>query len=1194
MTAMIKGVALLLCGWCATTTCALIPNGDPPTKTAPQSDLGIESGVDLHHHRLGDTGAGSGTGVHPAGTEKVTDPDEAFRPTRVGSTQPGVLPFAPSVGAGAATHGHPVTSTFPSTTITTATAVGLAAVCPALAACRADVSCAPCLTAVLPYATGLSRLTKADFLMRLVQTPSCASPTSPTLLYNVFFEFFTTVGRPCAAAAGLTDGDVPKCQVAISGCFSVDGCRRCLERVTTPETNGEWLRSPSCSEPNTTRGMMALGSACGDFGHCTSSKLRCEELEECTSCLNTLRRGDGVAAAQQCSAATGPAWATINIVVAACDVGPTACAFQQENCRMNDQCNSCLSAMDYGRNLDAIARGGTTLACAATLSDAALWGLVTSVLLACTPADIADCRLEATACVLLNATCALCINGSLPKDSDVCAALLVSKSQNFRYNVPAVCITCPDWVDTVNWVVLATTIIGGASIVGCLGVILTILAHSRDRISTRDRIVIGLMLANMVYSSANVIPTNKVGTASTNCGQLVLSFDTIKIGRAVWFVGKYGLVSYEVFILAVSVWAIAHGTRSISYRSEAVLHCACILVCVAAFVAFYVTCTRINDDGFNVSNQEVVVDHYFNHLSSTDDADGDAVPEIDAAKGKLDRGRDEYDLLVQRMLQLWSGAVGVAIIVWIGVRIAYAQISLTWRACIDAVNSAELADAWGDTRRSEWRAKSTLLNAQLAAYTAVAKPMEPYLVVFVVFAVPAIVMSTTTCHDNSRVSVESSFIEYGTCDLWCEFTLAWRSLATVAVYLLPRPRRVEFFSVRRSVRLLFARVAGRRNALPRGENDLLLLEMSAIAPAIANRDHIPIVTASIACARTTPSEAWAIAESDVEVYTLIGAGTFAEVWTGRWLDRPVAVKVMRARSLLSNARHDDSTVDPTADKDLWRECQQLQQLDHPNLITFYGYGTAEDGRGFIVTELMSLGSLDMVLHDPVHELPWPARVSIALQIALGVEHLHNKLTIHRDLKSANVLISHGDQWVAKVSDFGTSTQLRPQTSHVLFSAFTGALQVVQRVGQDSVATSTEVVLTPALIRVGVCNANGTLTQASGTLLWMAPEAFRGDCSCGSAVDVFSFGLILWEIATRRTPWDELGAAPRYAELVDQLTVALQTGRRPAVPAFVQAAHPDYVVLMQICWVGDPSGRPCFAEITSALALCLRQLRASDR
>jgi hypothetical protein len=185
MTAMLNGVALLLCGWCASTTCALLPNGDPPTKTAPQSDLGIESGVDLHHHRLGDTGAGSGTGVHPADTEKVTDPDEAFRSTRVGSTQPGVLPFAPSVGAGAATHGHPVTSTFPSTTITTATAVGLAAVCPALAACRADVSCAPCLTAVLPYATGLSRLTKADFLMRLVQTPSCASPTSPTLLYNV-------------------------------------------------------------------------------------------------------------------------------------------------------------------------------------------------------------------------------------------------------------------------------------------------------------------------------------------------------------------------------------------------------------------------------------------------------------------------------------------------------------------------------------------------------------------------------------------------------------------------------------------------------------------------------------------------------------------------------------------------------------------------------------------------------------------------------------------------------------------------------------------------------------------------------------------------------------------------------------------------------------------------------------------------
>ena len=57
--------------------------------------------------------------------------------------------------------------------------------------------------------------------------------------------------------------------------------------------------------------------------------------------------------------------------------------------------------------------------------------------------------------------------------------------------------------------------------------------------------------------------------------------------------------------------------------------------------------------------------------------------------------------------------------------------------------------------------------------------------------------------------------------------------------------------------------------------------------------------------------------------------------------------------------------------------------------------------------------------------------------------------------------------------------------------------------------------------VGMLDVSGTMTKAVGTPLWMAPEAFRGDENYGSAVDVYSFAIVMWELATFRVPWDEL-------------------------------------------------------------------------
>jgi hypothetical protein len=84
--------------------------------------------------------------------------------------------------------------------------------------------------------------------------------------------------------------------------------------------------------------------------------------------------------------------------------------------------------------------------------------------------------------------------------------------------------------------------------------------------------------------------------------------------------------------------------------------------------------------------------------------------------------------------------------------------------------------------------------------------------------------------------------------------------------------------------------------------------------------------------------------------------------------------------------------------------------------------------------------------------------------------------------------------------------------------------------------------------------------------------------------VYSYGIVLWELCTRETPWDtELGSASLgYIELIRALTAALQTGRRPALPPQFETAHAGFVKVMRQCWAGDPTLRPSFSQVVLAL------------
>lgn len=105
-------------------------------------------------------------------------------------------------------------------------------------------------------------------------------------------------------------------------------------------------------------------------------------------------------------------------------------------------------------------------------------------------------------------------------------------------------------------------------------------------------------------------------------------------------------------------------------------------------------------------------------------------------------------------------------------------------------------------------------------------------------------------------------------------------------------------------------------------------------------------------------KSWQIRECDIIMMRQLGEGAFGSVWEGRLRPdgRTVAIKILYAKIV----EDEDGHVDERMKEDFRLECFALQRLDSPHLIKFFGFGTSEQGNGFIVTELMCGGCLENV------------------------------------------------------------------------------------------------------------------------------------------------------------------------------------------------------------------------------------------
>ena len=191
----------------------------------------------------------------------------------------------------------------------------------------------------------------------------------------------------------------------------------------------------------------------------------------------------------------------------------------------------------------------------------------------------------------------------------------------------------------------------------------------------------------------------------------------------------------------------------------------------------------------------------------------------------------------------------------------------------------------------------------------------------------------------------------------------------------------------------------------------------------------------------------------------LGKGGFGTVYEGIYNGKPVAVKQLSTH------------LTQEALEELKREAEIMIQLvfksDHIVAIK----GICLESPYSLVMELMPKGSLYDLLHSN-QELPWAIRYQIALDAAWGLKDLHEYKILHRDLKSLNILLD--DRLRAKLADFGLA-KVKNETS-----------------SQSSVA--------------------------KGTVLWMAPELFDDEPKMTTASDIYSFGMVLWELLTRKLPY----------------------------------------------------------------------------
>uniref|UniRef100_A0A8P4KP00 Tyrosine-protein kinase n=1 Tax=Dicentrarchus labrax TaxID=13489 RepID=A0A8P4KP00_DICLA len=255
-------------------------------------------------------------------------------------------------------------------------------------------------------------------------------------------------------------------------------------------------------------------------------------------------------------------------------------------------------------------------------------------------------------------------------------------------------------------------------------------------------------------------------------------------------------------------------------------------------------------------------------------------------------------------------------------------------------------------------------------------------------------------------------------------------------------------------------------------------------------------------------EKWEINPSDLTFMKELGSGQFGLVRLGKWrAQHKVAIKAIREGAMY--------------EEDFIEEAKVMMKLSHPKLVQLYGV-CSQHKPIYIVTEFMEHGCMLNFLRQRRGSFSLGSLLSICLDVCEGMEHLEANGFIHRDLAARNCLVN--DSLVVKVSDFGMAR-------YVLDDQYTSS------------------------------------SGAKFPVKWSPPEVFNF-CKYSSKSDVWSYGVLMWEVFTE-------GRMPFEQNQNHEVVTLVTKGHRLYRP---KLATPTIYDIMQLCWHERPEERPSFSQL----------------
>ncbi|KAJ7001551.1 serine/threonine-protein kinase STY46 isoform X2 [Populus alba] len=260
------------------------------------------------------------------------------------------------------------------------------------------------------------------------------------------------------------------------------------------------------------------------------------------------------------------------------------------------------------------------------------------------------------------------------------------------------------------------------------------------------------------------------------------------------------------------------------------------------------------------------------------------------------------------------------------------------------------------------------------------------------------------------------------------------------------------------------------------------------------------------------TDVWEIDPKYLKFENKVASGSYGDLYKGTYCSQEVAIKILKPERVNSDLQ-----------KEFAQEVYIMRKVRHKNVVQFIGACTKPPSL-CMVTEFMYGGSVYDYLHKHRGVFKLPNLLKVAIDVSKGMDYLHQNNIIHRDLKAANLLMDENE--VVKVADFGVA-RVKAQT--------------------------------------------GIMTAETGTYRWMAPEVIEHKPYDHKA-DVFSFGIVLWELLTGKIPYE-------YLTPLQAAVGVVQKGLRPTIPKNTQ---PKLAELLEKCWQQDPALRPDFSEIIEIL------------